>query len=171
MKGNLVMLSSLRETRKALTDVLAHNPGLFYPDLGDGKRQNGVDYGPWRDGEKALAEIMVTPASQLIGRTLSQIGFRYHTHCIVMAIKRRSHMVRGRMTDIYLRAGDKLLVMGQKDDIMALKASRDVILVGFSVNRRGPIYRSWNGRCDERCLACGDVIDLFSCRCRAFKCH
>jgi hypothetical protein len=100
MKGNLVMLSSLRETRKALTDVLAHNPDLFYPDLVDGKRQNGEDYGPWRDGEKALAEIMVTPASQLIGQTLSQIGFRYHTHCIVMAIKRRSHMVRGRMTDI-----------------------------------------------------------------------
>ena len=36
------------------------------------------------------------------------------------------------MTDIYLSAGDKLLVMGQKDDIMALKASRDVVLVGFS---------------------------------------
>lgn len=49
-----------------------------------------------------------------------------------MAIKRRSHTVRGRMTDIYLSAGDKLLVMGQKDDIMALKASRDVVLVGFS---------------------------------------
>jgi di/tricarboxylate transporter len=119
-------------TRKALTDVLAQNPGLFYPDLGDGKMQSGEDYGPWHDGEKVLAEVMVTPASRLIGQTLAQIGFRYHTHCIVMAIKRRSHMVRGRMTDIYLRAGDELLVMGQKDDIMALKASRDVVLVGFS---------------------------------------
>lgn len=119
-------------TRKALTDVLAHNPGLFYPDLRDGRAPDGEDYEPWHDGERVLAEVMVTPASRLIGQTLSQIGFRYHTHCIVMAIKRRSHMVRGRMTDIYLRAGDELLVMGQNEDVMSLKASRDVVLVGFS---------------------------------------
>jgi di/tricarboxylate transporter len=119
-------------TRKALTDVLSHNPGLFYPDLRDGRASEDEDYAPWHDGERVLAEVMVTPASRLIGQTLSQIGFRYHTHCIVMAIKRRSHMVRGRMTDIYLRAGDELLVMGQTEDVIALKASRDVVLVGWS---------------------------------------
>jgi di/tricarboxylate transporter len=105
--------------------------------------QSVEDYGPWHDGEKVLADVMVTPASWLIGQTLSQIEFRHHTHCIVMAIKRRSHMVRGCMTDIYLRAGDELLVMGGGKDIIALKASRDVILVGFSDEARPVVYHAW----------------------------
>jgi len=75
---------------------------------------------------------MVAPASGLAGLTLPQIGFRYKTHCIVLGLQRRSRMIRQRITDVRLRAGDVLLVQGQPDDISHLKHLRDVVLLEWS---------------------------------------
>jgi len=119
-------------TRKALTEALSGDPGLFYPDLRDGVEPGSDDDHRWHSGDRMLAEVMITPASRLMGRTLARAGFRYQTNCIVMAIKRRSHMIRSRITDLYLRAGDELLVLGQEDDIRALRSNQDVVVVGSS---------------------------------------
>ena len=75
---------------------------------------------------------MVAPASRFIGLTLSQIGFRYKTHCIVLGMERRSRMMRSRVTDIRLEAGDVLLIQGQPDDVHHLKTLRDVVLMEWS---------------------------------------
>ncbi|MEE8392750.1 MAG: SLC13 family permease [Rhodospirillales bacterium] len=117
-------------TRKALTEALSKDPGLLYPDLQDGRVPD--DDQPWHEGERMLAEVMVAPASRLIGQTMPQIGFRYKTKCVVLGIQRRSRMIRTRMIDIRLRAGDVLLVQGQSDDIGALKENRDVVLFEWS---------------------------------------
>ncbi len=119
-------------TRKAFTEALTRDPGLLDPDLQDGRSETEDEYRPWHEGDRMLAEIMVAPASRLIGRTLPQIGFRYHTHCIVLGVQRRSRMIRARLTDIRLQAGDVLLVRGQPDDIDALKVSGDVVLIEWS---------------------------------------
>ena len=119
-------------TRKAFTEVLTQDPGLLDPDLQDGRDQTEDEYRPWHEGDRMLAELMVAPASRLIGRTLPQIGFRYHTHCIVLGVQRRSRMIRARLTDIRLQAGDVLLVQGQPDDINSLKVSGDVVLIEWS---------------------------------------
>lgn len=120
-------------TRKALTEALARDPGLLYPELRDGRPRDGEgENQPWREGQQVLAEVMVAPASRLIGQTLSQIGFRDQTRCIVLGVQRRAHMIRGRMTDVRLRAGDVLLLQGQPGDVAALKANRDVVLIAWS---------------------------------------
>ena len=116
-------------TRKALTEALARDAGLLYPDLDDG-REDGEPR--WERGDQVLAEVMVAPASLFIGQTLRHIGFRHKTHCIVLGIQRRSRMIRARMIDIRLDAGDVLLIQGQPDDVSALKDSRDVILLAWS---------------------------------------
>jgi len=132
-------------TRQVLTKSLSNDPEAFHPEL------QGVDHavatgasddmggggaggggGRWREGEQMLAEVMVAPGSGLIGLTLSQIGFRYKTHCIVLGIQRRSRMYRSRITDVRLEAGDELLVQGQPEDIAHLKAFRDVVLLEWS---------------------------------------
>ncbi len=128
-------------TRKELTEALSHDPGLLNPDLEDGRADasatggdvdNDIGEQPWQAGERVLVEAMVAPASRLIGQSLPQIGFRYKTRCIVLGIQRRSRMIRARMTDIRLQAGDVLLLQGQPDDVKALRGNRDVVLLEWS---------------------------------------
>ncbi|MGB0670427.1 MAG: SLC13 family permease [Rhodospirillales bacterium] len=121
-------------TRGALTDALKGDADALAHD-GD-EQQRGLnteeDGQPFRAGEGMLAEVMVAPASRLIGRTLPQIGFRYQTRCIVLGLQRRAHMIRTRMTDIRLSAGDVMLIQGRREDIEALRNSRDVVLLEWS---------------------------------------
>ena len=119
-------------TRQALSNALSQDPGLLYPNLQDGRMSEDNGHRPWLEGDRVLAEVMVAPNSSMIGRTLSQIGFHYHTHCIVLAIQRHSHMIREPLTDIRLKAGDELLVQGQRDDIQGLKESLEVVLIEWS---------------------------------------
>ncbi len=118
-------------TRKSLKQALASDPGLLHPDLGD-NRDARSDTRPWTEGSQMLGEVMVVPASRLIGQTLPQIGFRYKTNCIVVGIQRRSRMIRSPITDIRLQAGDELLIQGQAEDMSRLKDSRDVVLIEWA---------------------------------------
>lgn len=121
-------------SRRALTRSLSDDPGAFHPELdGEGREfTSDADGGRWKTGAQMLAEIMVAPGSRFTGLTLSQIGFRYKTHCIVLGIQRRSHMYRSRITDIRLEPGDELLVQGQPEDIKRLQSHHDVVLLEWS---------------------------------------
>ncbi len=116
-------------TRAALADAVAHDPGLLFPDLQDGREENE---GRWKEGDRVLAEVMVTPASRMAGLNLNMIGFRHKTHCVVLGMQRRSRMMRTRITEIRLEEGDVLLVQGQPADISALRKSDDVVLLEWS---------------------------------------
>ncbi len=121
-------------TRQALREALAKDPVLLYPVLSDEEEGRGEDResGPWHGPSRVLAEAMVTPASNLNGRTLPQIGFRHKTGCIVLGVQRRSRMLRTRLTDIRLEAGDVLLVQGQPEAIDGLKVNPDIVLIEWS---------------------------------------
>lgn len=121
-------------TRKTLTETIQTDASLLYPDIPapDGESEDEDESEPWRSGGQVLAEVMVPPNSPLVGRTLARIGFRYRYHCIVLGIERRSRMLRQRITDIPLEAGDVLLIQGRDEDIMALRGSRDVLLMEWS---------------------------------------
>jgi di/tricarboxylate transporter len=116
-------------TRAALADAVSHDPGLLFPVLQDGRDDGG---GRWKEGNRVLAEVMVTPASRMAGLTLNMIGFRHKTHCVVLGIQRRARMMRTRITEIRLEEGDVLLVQGQPEDISALRKSDDVVLLEWS---------------------------------------
>lgn len=120
--------------RKSLREVLAADPALFHPDLGDDPRNSNKDGDkqPWQEGEQVLAEVMVVPASRFVGQTLGQIGFRYKTNCIVLGVQRRSRMIRAKITDIRLQSGDVLLIQGQPGDVSGLRDNRDVVLIEWS---------------------------------------
>jgi len=121
-------------TRKVLTKTLTGDPASLHPEIKDGpsSSEHGVTKERWLEGEQVTAEAMVAPSSGFIGLTLSQIGLRYKTHCIVLGIQRRSRMFRSRLTDIRLQSGDVLLVQGQPDDISRLKHFRDLVLLEWS---------------------------------------
>ncbi|MEE8549154.1 MAG: SLC13 family permease, partial [Alphaproteobacteria bacterium] len=130
--GDILVVAA---TRKALTDLVGDETDLLHPDLGDepeGKAEAEDEPRPWQAGSQTLVEVMVTPTSRLIGRTLEQIGFRYHTHCIVVGLQRQSRMIRSRITEIRLAGGDVLLIQGREEDIAALRGNPDVLLIEWS---------------------------------------
>lgn len=129
-------------SRQALTEALKRDPGLLHPDLRDGGAAHGEDGQPWDESDRVLAEAMVAPGSRLAGLTLPQIGFRYKTSCIVLGIQRRSRMIRSRITDIRLEAGDVLLVQGQPDDVAALRRNRDVVLIEWSARELPAVHHA-----------------------------
>ena len=80
-----------------------------------------------------LSEAVVAPASRFIGRSVEQIGFRRTTGTLVLGIQRRASMIRKRMLDIRLEAGDTLLLFGYEADMRALRSNRDLLLLEWSL--------------------------------------
>ncbi|MDP6564587.1 MAG: SLC13 family permease [Alphaproteobacteria bacterium] len=133
--GDTVVLAA---TRAALTDAITKTPELVAQAADDGDGEAA--------GDTLLAEVMVTPASRLIGRNLRQIVFHYHTGCIILGVQRRSRMVRGRMEEIRLDAGDVLLVAGPRERVMALRASREVLLIEWSAHELPSLHQAGRAR-------------------------
>ncbi len=134
--GDIIVLAA---TRDALTKVLKRDPGLISGEDTDWRGESDQK----RQGTQTVAEVMVAPASRMIGQTLEQIGFRYRFGCIVLGIQRRSRMIRAQMNDIRLEAGDVLLIQGRQPDVRALRGNPDVLLMEWSATEMPP---PWHAR-------------------------
>jgi di/tricarboxylate transporter len=77
--------------------------------------------------ELRLAEMMVPFRSSLVGHTLAESHFRDRFGLNVLAVHRRSHAIRKKLSDLKVAAGDTLLVQGPEGNL--LRASRDHSLV------------------------------------------
>jgi di/tricarboxylate transporter len=65
--------------------------------------------------EIKIAEALVTPQSDLIGKTLKEANFRAQYGLTAMAIYRHGHSLRDKIGRIPLRMGDLLLIQGAAD--------------------------------------------------------
>ncbi|GLQ19141.1 SLC13 family permease [Algimonas porphyrae] len=97
---------------------------------------------PVSDSAIMLSEAVIAPGSRMIGRNIEQIGFRRQTGCLVLGIQRRSRMIRKRMLDIRLEAGDVLLIFGYERDVAGLRRNRDLILLDWSTAELPDIRRA-----------------------------
>jgi len=93
-----------------------------------------------------VSEVVIAPGSRMIGRNIEQIGFRRQTGCLVLGIQRRSRMIRKRMLDIRLEAGDVLLLFGYEADMRALRNNRDILLLDWSTVELPDIRKSFYAR-------------------------
>ncbi|MEP2707372.1 MAG: SLC13 family permease [Roseibium sp.] len=125
--GDTVIVAA---TRNALANALARRQPLMEADAET--NTDGKEPAASPPGSVSLAEVVVAPASRMMGRTLPQSGFYNETGCLVMGIQRRSRMPRMAMNDIRLEAGDVLLVAGNEDEIARLRGNRDVLLLDWS---------------------------------------
>lgn len=116
-------------TRPQLSSLLKTRPQYLHGMLDIGGFSDG---GTSPDSSIMLSESVIAPGSRMIGRNIEQIGFRRQTGCLVLGIQRRSRMIRKRMLDIRLEAGDVLLLFGYEKDISALRQNRDLILLDWS---------------------------------------
>ena len=98
------------------------------------------------DSSIMLSEAVIAPGSRMIGRNIEQVGFRRQTNCLVLGIQRRSRMIRKRMLDIRLEAGDVLLLFGYERDISGLRQNRDLILLDWSTAELPDIRKAKTSR-------------------------
>lgn len=78
-----------------------------------------------------LAEVLLTPRSRLIGRTLAELRFRDQFGLNVLAILRQGAPVRGALAELPLAFGDGLLLHGPRARIALLAAARrDLVVLG-----------------------------------------
>jgi di/tricarboxylate transporter len=97
----------------------------------------GLDLLPDEDGEEVpegvgLVEVLLTPGSRLLGRTVEESGIREKYRVTVLSIRRMGEPLRDNMSTTTLRFGDTLLVKGAWDRIQLLQRERgDFVVTGI----------------------------------------
>jgi di/tricarboxylate transporter len=125
--GDLVIVAA---TRKVLSDALSSKPDLLKQMLSMGSEDG--ETGSGHQGALLLAEAVIAPGSRMAGRTVELLGFRRLTRAVVLGIQRRSRMIRSKLGEIRLEAGDTLLLCAEPDAFTELRQSRDIILLEWS---------------------------------------
>ncbi len=77
-----------------------------------------------------IAEVLLTPQSEVHGRTLRQVNFRQHYGLTTLAIYRSGQSLREQVADTVLRVGDLLLVQGESERIEGLRSHPGMSLIG-----------------------------------------
>ncbi|MEM8617363.1 MAG: SLC13 family permease [Pseudomonadota bacterium] len=124
--GDLVIVAA---TRQALTDLLAGKPAMLKDIWESQVAETDEDTGASQLG---LVEAVVAPGSRMAGRTVEMLGFRRLTNAVTLGIQRRSRMIRAKLGEIRLEAGDTLLLCGPVSAFRSLRTSRDLILLEWS---------------------------------------
>ncbi|HSJ15315.1 MAG TPA: SLC13 family permease [Longimicrobiales bacterium] len=78
----------------------------------------------------ALAEVIVTPRSSAVGRSLRQLNFRNRYGLPVLGIQRHGAAFHDAMRDARLAPGDILLVSGTTAELRRLHETGDLALLG-----------------------------------------
>lgn len=87
------------------------------------------------NGKIILAELLITPGSRLINRSLKESRFRQNYDLVAIAIQRFGGAVSQKIGGLRLKIGDTLLVQGTQEDIEANRNSIDFSMIGdFRVN-------------------------------------
>ena len=79
--------------------------------------------------EGRLAEVIVGPLSEIIGRSVRELNFRQRFGVIVLAIHRRGTNLSRGFENIPLQPGDTLLLLGPEGAVKGLRASADLLLL------------------------------------------
>ncbi|HYQ91751.1 MAG TPA: SLC13 family permease, partial [Candidatus Competibacteraceae bacterium] len=84
--------------------------------------------------ELGLAEVMLPPNSELIGRTLAEVAFRARHGLIVLGIKRKGQPLTGPLSTVKLAFGDSLLMAGGWRQIGLLQTDpKDFLVLSLPV--------------------------------------
>jgi len=72
---------------------------------------------------------LILSNSRLIGTTLKDLKFRQRYNATVLAIRRGSELLQGRLGKIPLKFGDLLLVQGPKQSFIGLQTTRELLVL------------------------------------------
>lgn len=75
-----------------------------------------------------LAEVAVAPNSMLLGRSINQGHLRNRFNILVLALRRRGHILQEQFTSVPLAVGDVLLVQGSSEAIGEMARDPDFLI-------------------------------------------
>jgi len=133
--GDILVVAA---TRKSLSKLLSSQPEYLRGMLTIGGFEAETDSAE----PLIISEAVIAPGSRMIGRTIEQVGFRRQTGTLVLGVQRRSRMIRKRMLEIRLEAGDVLLLFGYDSDMLAMRNNRDLLLLDWSMVELPDIRKS-----------------------------
>jgi len=125
-------------TKGAVGDILRvqrERSAIIAPELGlRGVRLTERDF--------TLAEVVIMPTSQFIGKTIVEVQFhrRYDVNVVAILRKGRHMHIQEKIRNVELTVGDTLLVQGGEDGIAKMRRAENVLLlegIGKSVVRTG----------------------------------
>ena len=79
--------------------------------------------------DEGVAEVLILSNSRLIGSTLKDLRFRQRYNLTVLALRRGEELVRERLGKVPLRFGDLLLVQGDKQSLLGLQTTRELLVI------------------------------------------
>lgn len=85
-----------------------------------------------------VAELLISPQSEVDGLTLAEANFRQRYDLVVLAIYRAGQPLRDKLRSIRLRMGDLLLVQGRSERIAALRRGSGFFVLGEMAPRVYP---------------------------------
>ncbi|HET7655686.1 MAG TPA: SLC13 family permease [Luteimonas sp.] len=80
-------------------------------------------------GQRTLVEVVLSPFSPAVGRTLVQSAFRSHYNAAVIAVARRGERLPRKPGEVVMQAGDTLLLETDADFARRQGGSADFLLV------------------------------------------
>ena len=84
---------------------------------------------PITDAANPLAEVLLSPHSQWVGKSLCEINFRIRYGLIVLALWRQGNPIHDNISNLKLQTGDALLVQGGAEYISQLEQEKDFVLL------------------------------------------
>lgn len=118
-EGDLMLVQANRE---ALLQVKERAGIDIRPDVtvgGESEEGNGM----------RIAEALLMPQSNLVGRTIKELDFRRRFGLTVLAIYRKGHALATRIAGLPLRAGDVVLVQGRPARFRYLADNADLFIL------------------------------------------
>jgi di/tricarboxylate transporter len=85
--------------------------------------------------EVDVTEVLLSPRTRLVGRTLAELLFRDHYGLTVLAIWRQGRAYRSGLQEMPLQFGDALLVYGHRRSMAALSRDPDFLVLDSTVSR------------------------------------
>ncbi len=102
--------------------------------------QPEMDLASLETEEIGMSEVMLSPRTQLVGKTLQQIRFREKYGLSVVAIMRAGRAIRSHIGGLALEFGDALLLYGHRDNLKVLATDPDFLVLEEGL-QEAPRYR------------------------------
>ena len=139
-EGDLLVAAAGRE---AFATLLRERPGLFLDaDASKLLQANAASEAQQEERKPLLlAEVVVTPAAQILHQTPNASTFVRETCCHVLGVRRPQAVLTQGFRSIELEVGDVLLLLGRQTAIRDLRLNHDIFPLEGSIETLPDVWR------------------------------
>ena len=138
-KNTVIEVNDLLLVEGKQEDVLKMHRAKDVDMLGMAIQDNDL-----QGSEVKLVEILVTPHSELINKTLKNTDFRKKHHLSVLAIHRKNYNFTEKIAHETIKMGDVLLAQGSHEDIQLFRRTTDMAIINeIDTAPQGDLRKGW----------------------------